>query len=142
MITSYLAANATILPISGWLSTRLGRRNYFLLSIMVFTVASALCGMATSLNYANLLPRIARAGGRRTTAVKPGSVLLDAFPREKQGAAQAVFGIAALFAPVVGPTLGGYITDNYNWRWVFYINVPVGILALMMCNALVFDPTI
>ncbi len=139
VITSYLAANATILPISGWLSTRLGRRNYFLLSILVFTVASALCGMATSLNML-ILSRVLQglAGG----GLQPSSqgVLLDAFPKEKQGAAQAVFGIAALFAPVVGPTLGGYITDNYNWRWVFYINVPVGILALMMCNALVFDP--
>jgi DHA2 family multidrug resistance protein len=139
VITSYLAANATILPISGWLSTRLGRRNYFLLSILVFTVASALCGMAASLNmliFSRVLQGLAGGG------LQPSSqgVLLDAFPKEKQGAAQAVFGIAALFAPVVGPTLGGYITDNYNWRWVFYINVPVGILALMMCNALVFDP--
>ncbi len=139
VITSYLAANATILPISGWLSIRLGRRNYFLLSILVFTVASALCGMATSLNmliFSRILQGLAGGG------LQPSSqgVLLDAFPKEKQGAAQAVFGIAALFAPVVGPTLGGYITDNYSWRWVFYINVPVGILALVMCNALVFDP--
>src|SRR5262249_3245031 len=139
VITSYLAANATILPISGWLSTRLGRRNYFLLSILIFTVASALCGMAASLNmliFSRILQGLAGGG------LQPSSqgVLLDAFPREKQGAAQAVFGMAALFAPVVGPTLGGYITDHYDWRWVFYINVPVGILALMMCNALVFDP--
>ncbi len=139
VITSYLAANAIILPISGWLSIRLGRRNYFLLSILVFTVASALCGMATSLNmliFSRVLQGLAGGG------LQPSSqgVLLDAFPKEKQGAAQTVFGIAALFAPVVGPTLGGYIADNYNWRWVFYINVPVGILALMMCNALVFDP--
>jgi DHA2 family multidrug resistance protein len=139
VITSYLAANAIILPISGWLSIRLGRRNYFLLSILVFTVASALCGMATSLNMliaARVLQGLAGGG------LQPSSqgVLLDAFPREKQGAAQTVFGIAALLAPVVGPTLGGYITDNYGWRWVFYINVPVGILALVMCHALVFDP--
>jgi len=139
VITSYLAANATILPMSGWLSTRLGRRNYFLLSILIFTIASALCGMAVSLNML-ILSRVLQglAGG----GLQPSSqgVLLDAFPKEKQGAAQAVFGMAALFAPVVGPTLGGYITDHYDWRWVFYINVPVGILALMMCNALVFDP--
>jgi DHA2 family multidrug resistance protein len=139
VITSYLAANAIILPISGWLSIRLGRRNYFLLSILVFTVASALCGMATSLNmliFSRILQGLAGGG------LQPSSqgVLLDAFPKEKQGAAQTVFGIAALLAPVVGPTLGGYITDNYGWRWVFYINVPVGLLALVMCNALVFDP--
>jgi DHA2 family multidrug resistance protein len=139
VITSYLAANAIILPISGWLSIRLGRRNYFLLSILVFTVASALCGMATSLNmliFSRVLQGLAGGG------LQPSSqaVLLDAFPKEKQGTAQTVFSIAALLAPVVGPTLGGYVTDNYGWRWVFYINVPVGLLALVMCNALVFDP--
>jgi MFS transporter, DHA2 family, multidrug resistance protein len=139
VITSYLAANAIILPISGWLSIRLGRRNYFLVSILVFTVASALCGMATSLNmliFSRVLQGLAGGG------LQPSSqgVLLDAFPKEKQGAAQTAFSIAALLAPVVGPTLGGYVTDNYGWRWVFYINVPVGLLALVMCNALVFDP--
>jgi DHA2 family multidrug resistance protein len=139
VITSYLAANAIILPISGWLSIRLGRRNYFLLSILVFTVASAMCGMATSLGmliFSRVLQGLAGGG------LQPSSqgVLLDAFPKEKQGAAQTVFGIAALLAPVVGPTLGGYITDNYGWRWVFYINVPVGLFALVMCRALVFDP--
>jgi MFS transporter, DHA2 family, multidrug resistance protein len=139
VITSYLAANAIILPISGWLSVRLGRRNYFLLSILVFTVASALCGMATSLGmliFSRVMQGLAGGG------LQPSSqgVLLDAFPKEKQGAAQTVFGIAALLAPVVGPTLGGYITDNYGWRWVFYINVPVGLLALIMCNAFVSDP--
>ncbi len=139
VITSYLAANAVILPISGWLSIRLGRRNYFLLSILVFTAASALCGMATSLGmliFSRVLQGLAGGG------LQPSSqgVLLDAFPKEKQGAAQTVFGVAALLAPVVGPTLGGYITDNYGWRWVFYINIPVGLLALVMCNAVVFDP--
>jgi MFS transporter, DHA2 family, multidrug resistance protein len=139
VITSYLVANAIILPISGWLSIRLGRRNYFLLSILTFTAASAFCGMATSLNQliaARVLQGLAGGG------LQPSSqgVLLDAFPKEKQGAAQTVFGIAALLAPVVGPTLGGYITDNYGWRWCFYINLPVGILALVMANALVFDP--
>ena len=139
VITSYLAANAIILPISGWLSIRLGRRNYFLLSILVFTVASALCGMATSLNmliFSRVLQGLAGGG------LQPSSqgVLLDAFPKEKQGAAQTAFSIAALLAPVVGPTLGGYVTDNYGWRWIFYINVPVGLLALVICNALVFDP--
>src|SRR6476469_1896037 len=139
VITSYLAANAIILPISGWLAIRLGRRNYFLGSIAIFTLASALCGMATSLNmliFARVLQGLAGGG------LQPSSqgVLLDAFPKEKQGAAQTVFGIAALLAPVVGPTLGGYLTDNYGWRWIFYLNIPVGILALTLCNALVSDP--
>src|SRR5215470_4252123 len=139
VITSYLVANAIILPISGWLSIRLGRRNYFLLSILTFTAASAFCGMATSLNQliaARVLQGLAGGG------LQPSSqgALLDAFPREKQGAAQTLFGIAALLAPVVGPTLGGYITDNYGWRWIFYLNVPVGLLAFFMCRALVKDP--
>jgi DHA2 family multidrug resistance protein len=139
VITSYLAANAVILPISGWLGARLGRRNYFLLSIAIFTLASALCGTAGSLN-ALILFRVLQglAGG----GLQPSSqgILLDAFPPEKQGAAQTLFGIAALLAPVVGPTLGGYITDNYGWRWIFYLNLPVGILALIICSALVRDP--
>src|SRR5438067_2065041 len=139
VLTSYLAANATILPISGWLSARLGRRNYFLLSIAVFTVASGLCGMATSLEQI-ILFRVLQglAGG----GLQPSSqgVLLDAFPPEKQGAAQTMFGVAALLAPVVGPTLGGYLTVNYDWRWIFYINLPVGALALLVCYFVVDDP--
>src|SRR4029079_16222324 len=113
--------------------------NYFLLSIAMFTFASALCGMAKSL-VALIASRVLQglAGG----GLQPSSqgVLLDAFPREKQGAAQTLFGIAALLAPVVGPTLGGYITDNYGWRWIFYLNLPVGLFALWMCSAVVTDP--
>ena len=139
VITSYLAANASILPISGWISDRLGRRNYFLLSIAIFTLASGLCGMATSLNQL-ILFRVVQglAGG----GLQPSSqgVLLDAFPREKQGAAMTLFGVAALFAPVVGPTLGGYLTDNYNWRWIFYINLPIGTLAFVASYFLLDDP--
>jgi DHA2 family multidrug resistance protein len=139
VITSYLVANAIVLPISGWLSIRLGRRNYFLLSIAVFTFASALCGMATSLNML-IASRVLQglAGG----GLQPSSqgVLLDAFPRERQGAAMTAFGVATLLAPVVGPTLGGYVTDNYGWRWIFYLNVPVGLFALAMCHAVVSDP--
>src|SRR5712664_1193775 len=139
VITSYLAANAVILPISGWLSAYLGRRNYFLLSIAVFTLASALCGMATSLIQI-ILFRVLQglAGG----GLQPSSqgVLLDAFPREKQGVAMTLFGFAALLAPVVGPTLGGWITDSYSWRWVFYINIPVGLLAFAACYAVLRDP--
>jgi MFS transporter, DHA2 family, multidrug resistance protein len=139
VLTSYLAANATILPISGWISARLGRRNYFLLSIAVFTIASGLCGMATSLGQIILFRVIqGLAGG----GLQPSSqgVLLDSFPPEKQGAAQTMFGIAALLAPVVGPTLGGYLTVVYDWRWIFYINLPVGALALVMCYFVVDDP--
>jgi DHA2 family multidrug resistance protein len=139
VITSYLAANAIVLPISGWLAIRLGRRNYFLLSIGVFTLASALCGMATSLGVliaARVLQGLAGGG------LQPSSqaILLDAFPPERQGVAMTVFGVAALLAPIFGPTLGGYITDNYGWRWIFYLNVPVGLFALAMCSSVVSDP--
>jgi len=139
VITSYLAANAIVLPITGWLSAHLGRRNYFLLSIAVFTLASGLCGMATSLGQL-IVFRVVQglAGG----GLQPSSqsVLLDAFPTEKQGVAMTLFGLAALLAPVVGPTLGGWITDSYSWRWVFLVNVPVGLLAFAACYALVRDP--
>jgi MFS transporter, DHA2 family, multidrug resistance protein len=139
VITSYLAANAIILPISGWLAAHLGRRNYFLLSITVFTLSSFLCGMATSLGQLILFRVIqGLAGG----GLQPSSqgILLDSFPPEKQGAAQTMFGVAALLAPVVGPTLGGYITDEYSWRWIFLINIPVGIAALVLCAIVVRDP--
>jgi DHA2 family multidrug resistance protein len=139
VITSYLAANATILPISGWLSAQLGRRNYFLISIALFTVSSVLCGMATSLGQLILFRVIqGLAGG----GLQPSSqgILLDTFPPEKQGAAQSLFGIAGLLAPVVGPTLGGWITDEYSWRWIFLINLPVGILAFFLCWLMVRDP--
>jgi MFS transporter, DHA2 family, multidrug resistance protein len=139
VITSYLAANAFILPITGWLSAHLGRRNYFLLSIAVFTLSSALCGMATSLGQLILFRVIqGLAGG----GLQPSSqgVLLDAFPREKQGVAMTLFGLAALLAPVVGPTLGGWLTDEYQWRWVFLINVPIGLFAFAGCYALLRDP--
>jgi len=139
VITSYLAANAIILPISGWIAGRLGRRNYFLLSIAVFTLASAVCGLAPTLGVligARVVQGMAGGG------LQPSSqaVLLDAFPQKQQGAAMTIFGIAALLAPVVGPTLGGFITDNYGWQWIFYLNVPVGLLAFVFCRAVVEEP--
>ena len=139
VITSYLAANAFILPITGWLSAHLGRRNYFLASIAIFTLSSLLCGLAGSLGQLILFRVIqGLAGG----GLQPSSqgILLDAFPVEKQGMAMTLFGFAALIAPIVGPTLGGWITDSYSWRWVFLINVPVGVLALAGCYFLLGEP--
>jgi MFS transporter, DHA2 family, multidrug resistance protein len=139
VITSYLAANAFVLPITGWLSAHFGRRNYFMLSIAVFTIASGLCGMAASLPQL-ILFRVLQglAGG----GLQPSSqaILLDRFPREKQGTAMTMFGVAALFGPIVGPTLGGWLVDNYNWRWIFYINLPIGTLAFLACYVLLEDP--
>ncbi len=139
VITSYLAANAIVLPLSGWLSTFLGRRRYFLLSVAGFTLSSLLCGMATNLEsliFFRILQGLSGGG------LQPGTqgVLLDSFPREKQGAAMTVFAVATLIAPILGPTLGGWITDNYSWRWIFFINVPTGLAALAMCGAVLDDP--
>ena len=139
VITAYLAANAIVLPITGWLAAHLGRRNYFLLSIALFTLASAMCGFATSLTQMILFRVIqGLAGG----GLQPSSqgVLLDAFPPEKQGTAMTLFGVAAMIAPIVGPTLGGWLCVNYNWRWIFLINVPIGFLALVAAYGVVNDP--
>src|SRR4051812_41149251 len=139
VITSYLASNAIVLPLSGWLSVTFGRRNYFLASVFLFTISSGLCGMATSLEQLvafRLLQGLAGGG------LQPGTqgVLLDSFPQEKQGSAMTLFGIGVLIAPILGPTLGGWITDNYSWRWIFYINLPVGAVAFLLCYALLEDP--
>src|SRR6516164_8762710 len=139
VITSYLAANATILPITGWLSAHLGRRRYFLLSIAVFTVASVLCGLATSLEQLILFRVIQGIAGGGLQPASQG-ILIDSFPPEKQGTAMTLFGLAGLIAPVIGPTLGGYITVNYNWRWVFLINLPIGAIGFLASYLLVTDP--
>jgi DHA2 family multidrug resistance protein len=139
VITSYLAANAIILPISGWLSMYFGRRRYFLLSVAGFTVTSLLCGMATNLESLIILRMLqGLAGGGLQPCTQ--AVLLDSFPKEKYGAAMGMFVLATLLAPVAGPTVGGWLTDNYSWRWLFLINVPAGILALAMCGAVLNDP--
>ena len=139
VITSYLAANAFVLPITGWLSAHFGRRNYFLLSIAVFTLASALCGLAGSLPqliFFRLIQGLAGGG------LQPSSqgILLDRFPPEKQGAAMTLFGVAALIGPIVGPTLGGWLVVNYDWRWIFYINIPVGVAGFLASYVLLDDP--
>src|SRR5512135_2355346 len=139
VITAYLAANATILPITGWLSAHLGRRNYFLLSIAVFTLASALCGLATSLEQM-ILFRVLQGLGGGGLQPSSQSILLDGFPPEKQGTAQTLFGVAAVLGPIVGPTLGGWLCVNYDWRYIFLINVPIGLLSLVAAYAVVDDP--
>ncbi len=139
VITSYLAANAIVLPLSGWLATCLGRRRYFLLSVLGFTISSLLCGMATNLESLILFRILQGIAGGGLQPCTQG-VLLDSFPKEKQGSAMTVFAVATLIAPILGPTLGGWITDNYSWRWIFFINVPTGLVALAMCSAVLEDP--
>jgi len=139
IITSYLAANAVILPVTGWIAAHLGRRTYFLISICVFSIASMLCGFAPNLETliaCRILQGLAGGG------LQPCSqgILLDTFPAEKQGSAQTLFGVAALIAPVLGPTLGGWITEVYSWRWIFFINGPIGVLAFFAAFSLVRDP--
>src|SRR5436190_6024573 len=136
VITSYLAANAIVLPITGWLSGRLGRRNYFLLCIALFTLASAMCGFATSLGQMIVFRIIQGLAGGGLQPCSQG-VLLDAFPEEKQGTAMTLFGVARILAPIVGPTLGGWFCVNYDWRWIFLINIPIGLVSLVAGYAVV-----
>ncbi len=139
VLTSYLVANAMIIPLSSWLSTALGRKHYYMGCVALFTLTSAFCGLATSLPML-IIWRIVQgiAGG----GLQPVSqaILLDTFPAERRAAGMAVYGVAALTAPVLGPTLGGWITDNYSWRWIFYINIPAGLLSLFLNSLLVEDP--
>ncbi len=139
VITSYLAANASVLLLSGWLSAYFGRRNYYLMSVLIFTVSSAACGFARNLDEL-ILFRILQGLGGGGLQPATQAVLVDTFPPEKQGAAQSLFGISALVAPVLGPTLGGYISDHYSWRWIFFINIPTGLFALGLNYFLLHDP--
>jgi len=139
VLTSYLVCNAIVLPLSGWLVASLGRKRFFLICIMFFTASSFLCGIAPSLGFL-LLFRVmqgAFGGGLQPMAQ---SILGDSFAPAKRGLAFSLYGITTICAPAIGPTLGGWITDNYSWRWIFYINVPVGIVALLLVSQLVEDP--
>jgi DHA2 family multidrug resistance protein len=139
VLTSYLVSNAIVLPISGWLASLFGRKRFFIVCIFIFTAASALCGSATSLNMLLLFRVIQGAGGGGLQPMAQ-AILADTFPPEKRGVAFALYGITAIMAPTIGPTLGGWITDNYSWRWIFFINLPVGILAVFLVMHLVEDP--
>jgi DHA2 family multidrug resistance protein len=139
VLTSYLVSNAIILPATNWIARYFGRKRFLIVCIGIFTLASALCGAATSLPMLIFARVLQGAGGGALQPIAQ-SVLLESFPPEKRGQAMAVFGLGIVVAPIIGPTLGGWITDNYSWRWIFYINVPVGALAVFMANAFVHDP--
>ncbi|MFT4112143.1 DHA2 family efflux MFS transporter permease subunit [Silvibacterium sp.] len=139
ILTTYLVANAVVLPLSAWLSRVLGRRNYYLLCVALFTVTSFLCGIAPSLGIM-LLARVLQGIGGGGLAPVEQAILVDTFPANKRAAAFALYTMAIVTAPAIGPVLGGWITDNYNWRWVFFINIPVGILSMVLTSRFVHDP--
>jgi MFS transporter, DHA2 family, multidrug resistance protein len=139
VLTSYLVSNAIILPATNWIARYFGRKRFLITCICIFTFASALCGAATSLPML-IFARILQGAGGGALQPIAQSVLLESFPPEKRGQAMAVFGLGIVVAPIIGPTLGGWITDNYSWRWIFYINVPVGALAVFMTKSFVEDP--
>ena len=139
VLTSYLVANGIILPLSGWLSDVMGRKRFFLTCIGGFTAASFLCGAATSLPMLILFRLIQGAAGGGLQPTQQ-AIILDSFPPSKRGQVFAITGITMIAAPILGPTLGGLITDNMSWRWVFYINVPVGLIAMLLVSRLVEDP--
>ena len=140
IVTSYLVANAIVLSISGWLSTVIGRKRFYMICVAVFSAASLLCGFAWSLQ-ALVLFRILQGLGGGGMATSEQAILADSFPPEKRGQAFAIYGIAVVVAPVVGPTLGGWIADTYSWHWVFLINVPMGLLSLLLVGSLVSEPS-
>ncbi len=139
VLTSYLVSNAIVLPITGWLGLYFGRRRLLSMCIVIFTAASVLCGIAPTLGFL-IVARIFQGIGGGALVPISQAVLLESFPPEKRGVAMATFGMGVVVAPILGPTLGGWITDNYSWRWIFYINLPVGIFALLMAQAFVEDP--
>jgi len=139
VLTAYLVANAIVLPLSGWFSTLFGRKRFYMTCVLLFTISSTLCGLAPSLGMLTLFRVLQGLGGGALQPVSQ-AILRESFPREKQGMAMAVYGMGVVLAPVIGPTLGGWITDNYTWRWIFLINIPVGICSLLFTSLLIFDP--
>jgi DHA2 family multidrug resistance protein len=139
ILTSYLVSNAIVLPLSGWLSSIVGRKRFYMGCVAVFTISSFLCGFAPNLAMLVVFRILQGAGGG---GLQPSSqaILVDTFPHAKRGMAFAVYGIAVVTAPAIGPTLGGWITDDFSWRWIFFINIPVGILSLLLTQRLIQDP--
>ncbi len=139
VLTSYLVSNAIVLPMTGWLSTTFGRKRFLMGCIGLFVIASGICGAAPTLGTLVMARVIQGAAGG---ALQPLSqaILMESFPPEKRGVAMALFGLGVVVAPIIGPTLGGWITDSYSWRWIFYINLPLGLVALWMCQSFIEDP--
>jgi len=139
VLTSYLVSSAIILPISGWLANRMGRKRFYMSCVVMFTVCSMLCGFAQTLPLL-IFARVLQGLGGGGLAPSEQAILADTFPVEKRGQAFALYGMAVVVAPAIGPTFGGWITDNFNWHWIFFINLPVGLLSLYLSNRMVEDP--
>jgi DHA2 family multidrug resistance protein len=139
VLTSYLIANAIMLPASAWLATFYGRKRFLMICVAIFTLSSLVCGLAASLSMLVVARVVQGAGGGALQPISQ-AILLESFPPQKRGMAMAAFGVGVVVAPIIGPTLGGWLTDNYSWRWAYYINLPVGILALLMMQAFIEDP--
>src|SRR6201993_1976654 len=139
VLTSYLVSNAVVLPLSGWFSSLIGRKRFYMTCVAIFTLSSFLCGLAPSLGVLVIF-RILQGIGGGGLQPSEQAILNDTFPLEKRGMAFAVYGLAVVVAPTIGPWLGGWITDNFSWRWIFYINVPVGIISMLLTSFLVSDP--
>jgi len=139
VLTSYLVSNAIVLPLSGWLSSIVGRKNFYMGCVALFTISSFLCGLAPNLAIL-IICRVLQGAGGGGLQPSEQAILADTFPPAKRGMAFAVYGIAVVTAPAIGPTLGGWITDNFSWRWIFFINIPVGILSLLLTSRLIQDP--
>jgi len=138
-ITAYLVSNAIIIPLTGWLSTVFGRKRYLLFSVTLFTASSFMCGSATSIAALILFRIIQGIGGGALQPISQ-AILLEAFPPAEYGMAMAIFGIGVMFGPIVGPVLGGWITDNWSWNWIFYINIPIGMISVLMIMLVIQDP--
>jgi DHA2 family multidrug resistance protein len=139
ILTSYLVSNAIVLPLSGWLSSIVGRKRFYMGCVFLFTASSFLCGLAPNL-AALIIFRILQGIGGGGLQPSEQAILADTFPPSKRGMAFAVYGIAVVMAPAIGPTLGGWITDNFTWRWIFFVNIPVGALSLLLTSRLIQDP--
>ena len=139
ILTSYLVSNAIVLPLTGWFSTLFGRKRFYMACVVLFTISSFLCGLAPSLPLLVIFRVIQGLGGGGLQPISQ-AILVDTFPRDKQGMAMAMYGMGVVVAPTIGPTLGGWITDSYSWRWIFFLNVPIGILSVLLTSLLIVDP--